>query len=151
MATQRRNVSTIARVNASKVLLLGVLLRLDVSAEACLFLAGRLLELLILPLDELVLHPDLVLPSHPSMLFEIANAELDILLLLTEAERCGYLIVIVDLLLVEDEHVVASDDVAGWVNQVSSSIDHTAKLIIQFTIHSLQDYSVAVFVRLKLT
>ena len=85
------------------------------------------------------------------MCVEVSNAELDILLLLAEAERSRNLIVKVDLFLVEDEYVAARDHIACWVYQVATAIDLPSVLVIEFTIGCLENDLVALLVNFKLT
>ena len=82
---------------------------------------------------------------------EVSDAELDILLLFAEAERRGNLIVKVNLLLVEDEHVAARDYIPCRVDQVATTIYLSTVLVIEFAICSLENDLVALLINFELT
>ena len=109
-----------------------------------------MLKLLVLSLHILVLHRKFVLLAHAPVLAEVLHAELHSLVLLAEAVRCWDLVIEVDLLLVEDEYVASRDDVARWVNQVASTVDHAAILVVKLAIGGLEDDGVAVLRHLEL-
>ena len=120
-------------IDSCEGLVLRVLLRLHVYfvlrefAFACL-----VLKLLVLFLNEFILHGKFVLSAHLPMLFKVSYAELSLLLLLSETERCWNLIIEVYLFFVKDKDVVPGDNIARRINQVASSVAHAAKFIVQF-------------------
>lgn len=141
--------SPITRINPSKNLLLRVLLRLGISRITTFLLARSLLQLLILTLNELVLHRSLIFPAHSPVLIEITDTKLNVLFLLAEAVGRGNLVIKIDLLFVEDEDVAAGDHITSWVDEVATSIDHAAEFVIQLAIRSLQNNRISCLVRLE--
>lgn len=67
---------------------------------------------------------------------KVFDRVLDVLGLL-EAVGCGYLVIEIDLFLVEDEDVASGDDIALRVHQIASSIDQTAIFVVKLAIGCL--------------
>lgn len=100
------------------------------------FLTGLLLQLEVFAFNKLILHRKFVLLSHAPMGTEVLDSILDILGLL-EAVGCGYLIIKIDLLLIEDEDAASCDHVPLKIHKVSSSVHQASILVVKLAIGGL--------------